>query len=86
MGCFDTVHAFCLNCGTEHEIQSKTGPCAQKHYHQDSVPADVAEDVNGESWICPECGSRCWLSCPHMPRVRMTAYLKNNEIDEREWD
>lgn len=55
MGCFDSVHAQC-ECGETIEFQSKAGKCELRVYDISSVPLAIADDLNGESEVCPECG------------------------------
>ena len=64
MGMFDSVFATCPNCGSEVEFQSKAGACDLKRYHSSSVPLVIANDLNGSSEKCLDCGESVSLSSP----------------------
>ena len=66
MGCFDAVEVPCCECNTPVEFQSKRGDCSLTTYKIDSVPIRIAEDLNGTSEKCSECGSLVTLSVPSL--------------------
>lgn len=55
MGLFNSIYAKCPNCGGSIEFQSKAGNCIST-YPIDSVPLEIAEDINGEWGTCEVCG------------------------------
>jgi DNA-directed RNA polymerase subunit RPC12/RpoP len=61
MGMFDSVIGICPDCGNEVEFQSKAGDCALYRYTLDSVPPEIAKDIEGYSEKCNDCGKRCVL-------------------------
>ena len=56
MGMFDSVIVQCPACGAKLDFQSKADSCELREYTQDSVPAGIAADIDGEIWPC-ECGA-----------------------------
>lgn len=56
MGMFDSVYFKCPNCGEEIEEQSKAGECILHNYDPDSVPYEIAINLNNEKSKCYECG------------------------------
>ena len=82
MGMFDSVIAFCPKCGTELEFQSKAGPCLLRNYNINSIPPNIAEDINGDILTC-KCGYIAKISlATTISRVSMVI----NTPDTREYD
>ena len=58
MGMYDTVWVPCPSCQTKYPAQTKSGPCYMDEFEIDSVPEDVAEDVNRHApFTCQKCGN-----------------------------
>lgn len=81
MGCFDTIHFECPQCGEKIKVQSKSGNCTLKDYHHTSVPVDVAEDLRNTELKCPKCKETFYLGIP-TPRVTiiLTPAKQDKEI------
>jgi len=79
MGMFDRVWADCPKCGAKVEFQSKAGKCELIDYDMDSVPPEIARDINADAENC-ECGYTVKLM-PKNPiqRVALT-YLTSEEL------
>ena len=80
MGMFDSVVIVCPMCGCEVEFQSKAGKCELKRYDPESVPPEIAVDLNGAHESC--CGECYTLTAPIINRVRMVVYT--GEL--KQWD
>lgn len=59
MGCFDTVHFLCPNCGAEVSEQSKAGDCALADYWLHRIPTEIALDLQRHGVDCPKCRHHC---------------------------
>jgi len=55
MGCYDTVHALCRQCGGEMEIQSKAGDCMLQDFDLSDAPPAILGDLHGETLACRRC-------------------------------
>lgn len=55
MGMFDRVSARCPNCNEIIEWQSKAGDCNLDDYSIESVPVEIAADIDGEYTSCDNC-------------------------------
>ncbi len=55
MGLFDYIHVTCPKCDDQMVTQSKAGPCAMRDFSPDSVPIEIAKDVEGETIHCETC-------------------------------
>lgn len=55
MGLYDTVIFECPDCGGKVEAQSKVADCALIEYSSDSVPMDIAVDIDGWPANCVDC-------------------------------
>ena len=75
MGMFDTVHAQCPNCGHSITTQSKAGLCLLNDYSTNSVPPEVAADVEGEALYCEGCDTSYMLTTGN-PRGRVSMFLE----------
>jgi hypothetical protein len=64
MGMFDSVFVTCPACGVEIEFQSKAGDCLCAHYRLDSVPPEIAIDLQGATEQC---------ACGHVVRLETNA-------------
>ena len=84
MGCFDTVHFKCPNCGCALDLQSKAGIGALLKYNVKSVPMDIAMDLDGETTICLECNTVVKICIPSTvsKRIPMDVVIGTGE----EWD
>lgn len=84
MGMLDSVFAKCPDCGAEVEFQSKAGICELKKYHSDSVPANVADALNGRIERCLACAAQVnvTLAAP-IPRV---ALVVSSDTAVSKWD
>ena len=60
MGCYETIHFKCPNCGAGLSAQSKSGPCVLDDYEHTSVPMDVAIDANRHAPFECDCG-KIWM-------------------------
>lgn len=70
MGCFDTVNFKCPKCGSRIKVQSKAGACELREFKADSVPAAIAEDLDGYEATCSCCSKRVEVYIPSSaPRV-----------------
>lgn len=60
MGMYDSVWFACKkdDCEGRVEVQSKIGECTLADYEEgvNTVPAGIAEDINGQTISCRECG------------------------------
>jgi len=70
MSSFDNVTFFCPYCNEKIIIQSKSGLCELKNYHQESVPASIAENLKDGSVVCKKCHSH-FLITGTIPRVSL---------------
>lgn len=82
MGMFDSVMVPCPKCTKLVEFQSKAGECNLSKYHVNSVPAEIAVDINGDTENCENCGYLIKLSA-NVPRISMQV---TNETEEDLWD
>ncbi len=81
MGMFDSVYATCPHCDERVEFQSKAGVCELKRYHMDSVPPEIARDIDGDTEAC-KCGSNVTLKLARpIERVQMLVGNKSEEFD-----
>ena len=71
MGCFDEVFFSCPDCGSQLSVQSKAGECNMACYNADSVPMEIAADVDGQTDWCPNCDKTVRISNPFGKTVRM---------------
>jgi len=55
MGLFDSVFAFCPQCGHRLEFQSKAGECRMDSFSLHDVPPVIAGELNGALETC-KCG------------------------------
>ena len=55
MGMFDELTVYCPKCGNTIIFQSKAGECTLKRYTINTVPPDIAGDLNDEWKACPNC-------------------------------
>ena len=74
MGLFDSVNLFCPHCAAPIELQSKAGACnLENHWHL-SVPAEIAQDLDGEPVTCREC--KCsWVAFDPFARALHQIHL-----------
>ena len=79
MGMFDSVIAFCPKCAAELEFQSKAGACLLKTYSINSVPPNIAEDINGDTLTC-NCGYISKISLT-TPISRVSMVINNPDYD-----
>lgn len=71
MGMFDSVIARCPKCGEKVEFQSKAGMCLLKEYNMNSVPPEIAQDLDGDAQPC-QCGETLKLAIARpIERVQM---------------
>lgn len=56
MGLYTWVSQYC--CNQELQFQSKAGPKEWGEWELSEVPKDVANDINGDTQTCGECGAR----------------------------
>jgi predicted RNA-binding Zn-ribbon protein involved in translation (DUF1610 family) len=56
MGMFDEVNVSCTTCGSIVSFQSKAGECVLATFSKDSVPIEIANDIDGDTELCPDCG------------------------------
>lgn len=84
MGVFDRVYASCPKCGEQVEFQSKAGKCVLASYSTNSVPMEIASDLNGETEHCPKCESIVKIAIPETQstRIAMQATIGTG----KEWD
>ena len=83
MGMFDSVFTSCPVCGSEVEIQSKAGVCRLKRYQHTSVPASIAEDINGRE-VCCNCNTVFKLRAD---TLRVSMHIQSTGLDEDDsWD
>ena len=52
---FDSILVDCPECNTRLEIQSKAGKCGLEEFRINSVPLEIACDVEGEYIRCDSC-------------------------------
>ena len=52
---YDCVVAKCSKCNEIVEFQSKSGKCLLISYSPESVPPEIAADINGEIISCLNC-------------------------------
>ena len=91
MGMFDTIHIECPWCGELTPIQTKSGVCQLKKYHQDRVPIGAASALEDypEDYTCDKCekpyGVEVW---PKRVKVRAHRIVKvsTEDDDEGDWD
>jgi len=57
MGMYDSVTDRCSECGNLLEWQSKAGECYCSNFSIESVPTEVAKDINEQVEMCPNCGA-----------------------------
>jgi len=57
MGCFDELVITCPSCGGQAVFQSKAGSCVMAEFTLDTVPPEVAGDLNEEYSECEGCGN-----------------------------
>ncbi len=76
MGMFDRVFISCPSCGVQNEVQSKAGKCALDTYWQESVPLNIAIDIEGTVVTCDNCQTRYMVGkpCPTPETVEMCGY------------
>ena len=55
MGMFDSVRAYCPDCGAMLSFQSKVGECSLQEFSADAVPANIAVDIEGDVLACDKC-------------------------------
>lgn len=84
MGCPDYVHFDCPACCTRLKLQSKAGDCRCANYNADSVPLEIASDLDGEITTCTHCNSTVKLLIPTTTpkRIIMHAVIGTG----KEWD
>lgn len=56
MGMFDTVLYKCPKCGSDEELQTKSGDCILGKYPLRSIPVDIAKALDGRGEPCSSCG------------------------------
>lgn len=73
MGLYDSVFVDC-RCGKVMEFKSKAmpDPYLATYYHTD-VPVRIADDLDGYTKSCPQCGTRVTLRSGLPKAVPMTA-------------
>lgn len=81
MGMFDSVIAVCPKCNKEVEFQSKAGECLLRNYSANSVPPDIAQDIEGDTSPC-ECGYVLRI-VPARPIERVSMVIEDGS---RTWD
>ena len=82
MGMFDSVYATCPKCSQKVEFQSKAGECLLLRYSVDSVPPEIARDIEGDIEACPKCGEVLKLKTTQpIQRVRMVIAGDTEEYD-----
>jgi len=82
MGMFDSIYAPCPKCNILVETQSKRGDCSLKRYHVNSVPFEIAQDINGNRMKCRGCGTEFTLRIGSTPsRVTMVIITNDNDWD-----
>jgi transcription elongation factor Elf1 len=64
MGMYDTILFNCPACNAEIQEQSKAGKCIMKTYSADSIPLNIAMDIDGNDLLCHECGKHFKISLP----------------------
>ena len=79
MGCYETIHFKCPNCGVELSAQSKGGPCLLEDYEHTSVPMDVATDANRHAPYECKCG-KSWMF--KVPPINDRISLEIVEVDQ----
>ena len=57
MGCYDSVIFHC-KCGSKVEWQSKAGQCIMQKIDRDSVPVEIANDIQDTVAECPGCNKK----------------------------
>ena len=68
MGMYDTIIFNCPNCGTEIEVQSKSGECILGVYESTDVPIPVAQDANRHApFECLKCHKKWYFDISGMP-------------------
>lgn len=80
MGMFDSVIAKCPKCGDEIEFQSKSGDRSLRRYNINSVPPEIARDIDGEVQSC---------SCGHLVKIKVSEPISRVRMtvdDGQEWD
>lgn len=55
MGMYDSVYFTCPDCGGTVEAQSKVGDCRLYQFGSNSVPPDIAVDIDGTTVWCDKC-------------------------------
>jgi hypothetical protein len=90
MGMFDTVKVKCPSCKLLTDVQSKAGPCCLNNYHQDSVPASIAESEieaakKGHTDTCDHCDCSFKI-IGSVPRVSIMAIRSDEYSEEDEYD
>jgi len=82
MGMFDLVYAPCPECKELVKTQSKRGARRLCKYHINSVPIEIAQDLDGKNITCLACNVIFTLRISiALPRVSMTAFTKDNDWD-----
>lgn len=80
MGMFNSVYVPCPNCGTEHELQSKSGSCSlRSSSHHDAEIADLGCVAN-DPVTCEKCGAGFVLRVKFMSWVEK--HFGNDSTDE----
>ena len=85
MDSYDSVWVHCPNCSAILELKSKAGSCEMNSYSTDSVPKEIAKDIEYKTARC-KCGARVGLAIREESRVQMTVFAKRKKpspsIDE----
>lgn len=55
MGMFDSVVISCPHCGKPTEVQSKAGDCLLRVHNENSVPVEIAVDLDCTADSCDSC-------------------------------
>lgn len=84
MGCPDYIHAECPTCKEPVKFQSKAGACRCADYTPDSVPMEIASDLNGEIKRCEKCGATVKIFIPDTVPTRIAMSVKLGT--EGDWD
>lgn len=78
MGCYDTVILTCPQCSYPYYAQSKGGLCNLDTFESDSVPLDVASDVNRHApFTCEVCGT---VFQADVPDVKTTIAVRTRRV------
>lgn len=94
MGMFDSVRGRCPHCRKEVMLQSKAGECLLDTYDIESVPVEIAKDLNKTlkdyNTSCEHCGGKFTLIAKTLPQntacelVILDEELRDKIEDEKE--